>query len=188
MIWTIPNIISMSRVVLIILSITGLYYGNFAVRVVSTILILLSFLLDWIDGWVARTINQGTVIGSMIDVIADRLTEYILWIFFLGLGLVPLWAPLIVIPRGVITDFIRSRATARGVSVYDLPKSWISKFLVKSRIMRGLIGLSKLCLFTILGLELAGIHLGLVYPLVIITVILNLSRGLPVILEASNVS
>ncbi len=185
--FTLADKISILRVILIILAILMLYFGDNLIKLSSAILIVLGFLLDWVDGWIARRFKQERPIGSMIDVIADRLSEYLLWIFYLGMGVIPIWAPLIVIPRGVLTDFIRSQATAKGISVYELPKSRIAKFLVKSRFMRGLIGLSKLCLFTVLAMELGGLNLGVSYALVVLVVILNVLRGLPVILEAKTI-
>ncbi len=187
--WNVPNTISIFRTVVIPISIILLYFGNIELKLIGVILIPLAFALDGIDGLVAKKLNQKTTLGSLLDVLADRITEYMLWIFFSGLGLVPLWAPLIVIPRGVVTDAIRAHATAKGISVYDLPKNRISRFLVSNRIPRVLIGLGKGVLFTLLALVLVGLAIpsGVVFWLVVFVVILNLARGIPVILEAGEI-
>ena len=179
------NAITISRTILIFVAVTLLYFGNETVKLVGAFAIILSFVLDAVDGLVARKFKLQTVTGSLLDVLGDRITEYVLWIFFLDADLIPLWASLIVITRGVLTDFIRAEAEAKNIAVYDLPKSRVAKFLVASRIMRFSIGFSKMILFSLLSFKMAGfdISYSICYTLIIITVALNILRGLPVIIE-----
>lgn len=185
--WNVPNTIGVIRTLVIPIAIIMLYYNFYAYVGIS--LIILSYLLDAVDGYLARKLNQTTTIGSLVDVLADRITEYILWIFFTYMKYIPLWAPLIVIPRGVLTDAIRSIASAKGISVYDLPKNSISKLLVRSRLFRVLIGLGKLVSFTYAGYLMAIGRPTDVYVfwLVVFVVVINIARGLPVIIESGPV-
>lgn len=179
------NAITVFRTILILAAIAFLYFGNETVKLIGAFTIIFSFVLDAVDGLVARKLKLETAKGSIFDVLGDRITEYMLWIFFLDANLIPLWAPLIIIPRGVLTDFIRVEGEAKNIAVYDLPKSRISKFLVASRVMRFGIGFSKMSLFSLLSFKMAGFNIPYIicYILIVITVVLNISRGLPVIVE-----
>ncbi len=187
MIWNIPNLVCLVRVILIVLALPIMYHFP-EYWIASSSLIAVSFLLDAVDGYLARKLNQKTVFGSLLDVIADRITEYLLWVFFAYERIIPLWAPLIVIPRGVLTDSIRSIANAKGISVYDLPRSKVAKALVSNRVPRITIGLGKAVLFILSAIQLSGKNLeGVIFWLTVFVVIVNLARGLPVIIEGARV-
>ena len=71
---TIPNILSMFRIVLIPV-IVWLYvhnYNGYAVMV-----LLLSGLTDVVDGFVARHFNMISDFGKILDPIADKLTQFV---------------------------------------------------------------------------------------------------------------
>lgn len=179
------NAITVFRTILILAAITFLYFGDETIKLAGAFTVIFSFVLDAVDGLVARKLKLQTVEGSIFDVLGDRITEYMLWIFFLDADLIPLWAPLIIITRGVLTDFIRAEGGAKGIAVYDLPKSGISKFLVAGRVMRFGIGFSKMALFSLLSFKMAGfdIPFSICFILIVIAVALNILRGLPVIVE-----
>ncbi|RKQ33547.1 CDP-alcohol phosphatidyltransferase family protein [Oceanobacillus halophilus] len=75
-VFTIPNILSIIRLILIPIFIytyvtatgTNDYY-------IAAIIILLSGLTDFLDGFVARKFNQITELGKTLDPIADKLTQ-----------------------------------------------------------------------------------------------------------------
>ncbi len=195
--WNVPNTLGVLRVFFIIAAIPLMYYVP-TLWWIAVILILSSFALDGLDGYLARKLDQTTTLGSLVDVLADRITEYMLWVFYTGMGAIPLWAPLIVIPRGVITDAIRAIANAKGISVYELPQSGIAKALIKNRVPRLLIGFLKAVLFTTAAVYLAStqniccfemkqVLNTWIFWLTVLVVVLNIARGLPVILEADTV-
>ena len=188
MFWNAPNTVCVVRAGLIPIAVVLLWLNNTTSRILGLTLIVISFLMDALDGYLARKLNQKTTIGSLVDVIADRITEYMLWVFFSYEHIIPVWVPLIVIPRGVLTDSTRSIAASKGVSVYDLPRSRLAKFLVTSRIMRITIGGGKLLLFILAGASMIwSIPESWIFWLSALVVIINLSRGIPVIAESSQI-
>jgi CDP-diacylglycerol--glycerol-3-phosphate 3-phosphatidyltransferase len=66
---------------------------------VGLVLLIILFLMDWFDGYVARLRNEVTELGAVLDIAIDRAVENILWITFMYLGLVPLWVPIIFLIR-----------------------------------------------------------------------------------------
>ncbi len=180
------NIISIIRIILLPVYLIFLLYGSIPLKKTAIILCIIIFLMDYIDGWIAEKCNSKTKIGSHLDVIADRIAEIFFWLAFLSLGLVPLWAPLIVFSRCMITDLIRAQALLKNKGTYDTIQSGTGQFIVKSRLMRGLYGGMKMTLFALLTASLTmqtDNILSITPVLTAIVVILCIIRGIPVISE-----
>jgi CDP-diacylglycerol--glycerol-3-phosphate 3-phosphatidyltransferase len=184
------NIITLIRFPLLFLYLILLYFGDRASLLWNTPLILLIFALDGLDGWVARKRGETSLLGSVLDITMDRSLEYILWVVYAHLGLIPIAVPVIVLIRGTFVDAIRSMGMKDGVSAFEQIQSPLSRFLVSSRFMRAFYGLVKTLAATLLTLSYAlaatpgqyGIYLaGVVFTW--ISVITCLMRGFPVIIE-----
>ncbi len=74
----IPNLISLSRIIIIFPIIYFLFLGNYYL---SFSFFLIGGLSDFLDGYVARRINQESLIGESLDLLADKLFVCILLIF-----------------------------------------------------------------------------------------------------------
>jgi CDP-diacylglycerol--glycerol-3-phosphate 3-phosphatidyltransferase len=187
---SLANLITLSRLPLLLLLVGLLFVPNFAVRLCGLVLLIVLFLMDWFDGYVARLRNEVTELGAVLDIAIDRAVENILWISFMYLGLVPLWVPIIFLIRSFIVDSIRGVALTRGQSGFGMMHSALGRFLVASRFMRALYGLAKGVIFGLLYLTwalalkdpnmLITLH-PLNQVLIFFTTGLCLLRGLPVI-------
>jgi CDP-diacylglycerol---glycerol-3-phosphate 3-phosphatidyltransferase len=187
---SLANLITLARLPLLLLVVGFLFMPNFAVRLCGLALLIVLFLMDWFDGYVARLRQEVTELGAVLDIAIDRAVENILWITFMYLGLVPLWVPIIFLIRSFIVDSIRGVALTRGKSGFGMMHSRLGRFLVASRFMRALYGLAKSVIFGLLYLTWA---LALKDPNILITLHplnqgliffttgLCLIRGLPVI-------
>ena len=71
-VWTIPNIISFIRILLI--PVFGVLFYN-GQLMWALIILALSGFTDFIDGKLARKLNQVSELGKMLDPIADKLTQ-----------------------------------------------------------------------------------------------------------------
>jgi phosphatidylglycerophosphate synthase len=113
------------------------------------------FSLDAIDGILARRLNSQSLLGSFIDIAADRLVEFIFLQYFISAGLVPLWFILVFYTRIVLTDACRIRAfkmekvSAAGIL---LPRPW--HFFVLSKFSRSAYAALKAVLFSVLLLTM----------------------------------
>ena len=103
------------------------------------------FALDAVDGSVARKRNETSDIGALLDTLADRIIENTFWIYFAVQGLIPIWMPIAVMTRGIITDTLQRRVGA--------PKSGWGYALTRSRISRGLYGAVKMLAFMSLAFQ-----------------------------------
>ena len=155
-------------------------------------LLVLLFLMDWLDGVVARRRRQTTDLGAVLDIALDRTVENVLWIAFMRLDLVSFWVPVIFLVRSFLVDGIRGVALTWGKSGFSMMHTSWGRFLVASRFMRGLYGLAKvatfLCLWLTHALALENPHhLATLKPLYLslvwLTVGLCVLRGIPVLLD-----
>jgi CDP-diacylglycerol--glycerol-3-phosphate 3-phosphatidyltransferase len=189
---SIANLITLARLPLLLLLVGLLFVPSFEVRLAGLALLIVLFLMDWFDGYVARLRNEVTEIGAVLDIALDRSVENILWLTFMYLGLVPLWVPIVFLIRSFVVDGVRGVALARGKSGFGMMHSSLGRFLVASRFMRALYGLAKGVIFGLLYLTWA---LALKNPnilitlhplnqgLILFTTGLCIMRGLPVILD-----
>ena len=74
----IPNVLTWARIVMIPLFVGILYFPEdwmspFARNVTATALFTLAALTDWLDGYLARTLNQMSAFGAFLDPVADKL-------------------------------------------------------------------------------------------------------------------
>ncbi|MBQ7916265.1 MAG: CDP-alcohol phosphatidyltransferase family protein [Firmicutes bacterium] len=98
-IFTIPNILSMVRILLIPVFV-DLYFKEKAL--LAGVVLVLSGLTDTLDGYIARRFNLITNLGKVLDPIADKLTQAVV-AFCLCIQL-PQVIPLLVLL--VIKEFI----------------------------------------------------------------------------------
>jgi CDP-diacylglycerol---glycerol-3-phosphate 3-phosphatidyltransferase len=189
--WNVANQLTFFRVFLVFASIYLLALPSNRAKVCAVLLIPLLFALDGADGYIARKYNAQTRFGSFLDVFADRVTETAYLLFFLSEQLVPLWAVLVVVVRGLLTDAVRAQALSLGKTVYSMMESNAGKSIVAGRFMRALVGGVKAALFTSLAVEFAfdGAWLApLSYYLMLAFVAINLARGYPVLAEGAKFS
>ncbi len=132
------NIITVARYPLLFLYLGIIYYGNQTLLLWNVPFIIIIFNLDSLDGWVARKLNETSLLGSVLDIATDRTLEYVLWVVYAHLGLISVLVPIIVIIRGTLVDAVRSVRMKSGLSAFDQIQSRLNKFLVSSRFMRAL--------------------------------------------------
>lgn len=157
--------------------------------------------MDALDGWAARRYNEANEAGALFDIAGDRIVELALWTFFAirtdpsGRPLVPLWVPLVMITRTVVTDLVRSVAFAQGRTPFgpgSMQESGWTRELTASRWSRAVYGALKAVCFCALGILLAWqaaapTHVWLppvrltVGALVLATVAFSVARAIPVL-------
>lgn len=197
------NIITLGRIVLVFVVIL-LFHGGLIMQASAIVLTILVIYLDSLDGIVARKLGLASDFGALFDITGDRIVEHVYWILFTALGLVTLWVPIIIISRSFLVDSLRTLAYAReGKTPFgkkSMMRSRITHFLTASRFSRGLYGGCKVVVFVLLGVVTALPQARSTYPTVFtknvadiltlaantvvwIVVVMNLIRGIPVLLD-----
>jgi CDP-diacylglycerol--glycerol-3-phosphate 3-phosphatidyltransferase len=73
MFFTIPTLLTWTRIVAIPL-IVGVFYLGLEPRIqnlVATVMFVVFALTDWLDGYLARRLNQTSSFGAFLDPVAD---------------------------------------------------------------------------------------------------------------------
>ena len=187
------NLITVLRFPLLAGIVALLYLGGAGGQMAAAALIILLILMDSLDGIVARWRNEQTLIGSALDIAADRAVEIVLWVSFAHQGLISVLIPLIVVVRGALTDSMRNVALQHGYSAHNMMRSPWGRWLVASPPMRSGYAFSKAVAFTLLawslGLRSGGYATADAVETVAVAaswlaVALCLLRGIPVLIEA----
>lgn len=110
-VWTVPNVVSMVRLALV---------PVFAVLIVSgqdvwaLVVLAVSGASDWLDGYLARRLNQVTKLGQVLDPAADRLFILVTLVGLLWRGVVPWWVLALVVLRDVLLACLAPVLARRG--------------------------------------------------------------------------
>lgn len=191
------NLITLSRLLLLVVVVALAYAPPSAWQLANVPLLILVFVTDGLDGWVARRRGEESLFGAMFDIAGDRIVELTLWIVLADLDLVPVWVPLVFVVRGTVVDAIRASQTKRrGQSPFALMESPLGRWLVAGKFMRIFYAVLKAHAFCWLLLiqplpalapalwaDWGGLLAGVGAALVYLSVAVCLARGVPVIAE-----
>jgi CDP-diacylglycerol--glycerol-3-phosphate 3-phosphatidyltransferase len=101
-VWTLSNLLSLSRIALLIPILYLLLYSSPLNRLAAVALMVFSALTDYFDGWTARRLHQETEAGRILDPLADKICAGTVAIVLAALGDVPIWFVASVIARDSI--------------------------------------------------------------------------------------
>ena len=195
----VANRITIARFPLLLLIVLLLYSLSPLARLATVPLMVVLIAMDSLDGIIARRRGEVSLMGSVLDIMADRAVELVLWVCYAHLGLIPVAVPIIFVLRGTIVDSLRSLHVSAGTAPFKGMRTSLGSWLVGSPVMRSTYGVAKMLSFTGLALTHAlsayasrgavgsgpvdTIHLVFVVT-TWIAVVLCLARGAPVIIEA----
>ena len=127
MAWTLPNILTVGRIVATpFIAILAFLPGWFP-KTVAVVLFIVAAVSDVIDGYLARSRGEISDLGKLLDPIADKvlliaLLVPIYWLTHTVVryelpwwGAVPLWAVLLLVVREIFITAFRWMAKRRGV-------------------------------------------------------------------------
>ncbi len=125
---TIPTLLTWARIAAIPF-IVGVYYlpWDLATRnLVATSLFVLFAATDWLDGWLARRLNQTSAFGAFLDPVADKMLICASLLVLLEQGRVGALVALIIIGREIAISALREWmahiGASRSVAVHMLGK------------------------------------------------------------------
>lgn len=119
-----PNLITVLRLVLLVpvcwLLLLPMPAGQ---DVLPVVLLGLWASTDWIDGFLARRLDQASRLGELLDPIADRIGIAAVVVVLVLIGLLPVWAVITMIVIDLLLVILAGPAARRG----DLHVSWAGK-------------------------------------------------------------
>lgn len=130
--WTLPNILTVARIGLApVIALLPFIEGSWP-KVIAFVIFLVAATSDLVDGYLARSRNQVSDIGKLLDPIADKLVLFatlvpIYWITrhptlladyqIPWWGSLPLWVAVLLVGREVLITIFRFQAKRRGVVI-----------------------------------------------------------------------
>ena len=123
---------SMVQLAVLIPMIIGLYYlpeewlSYHDKNIAATVVFILAALTDWLDGYLARRLNQTSAFGAFLDPVADKLIVVGALIALLYLNRVDMLVALIIIGREIaisaLREWMAQIGAAKSVAVHMLGK------------------------------------------------------------------
>jgi CDP-diacylglycerol--glycerol-3-phosphate 3-phosphatidyltransferase len=125
---TIPTLLTWARIAAIPL-IVGVYYlpWDMATKnVAATAMFVLFALTDWLDGWLARRLDQTSAFGAFLDPVADKILICASLLVLLEHGRVDALVALVIIGREIaisaLREWMAQIGASRSVAVHMLGK------------------------------------------------------------------
>lgn len=112
-----PNLVTMGRVLFVP---AVLYFmDNYSpVRsLIAALLYLIASIGDGVDGYLARSRGQVSVLGKFLDPVADKLMVTAVMVFMVALGRVPAWLVVVLVARDFAITGLRSIASSEGIVI-----------------------------------------------------------------------
>jgi len=126
-----PNLLTWLRIILIPLFVGIFYFEKSWVsgpnqNLVATVIFTAAAVTDWLDGWLARKLDQTSAFGAFLDPVADKLMVAAALIILVQLERVDAIIALIIIGREItisaLREWMANIGAARSVAVSFLGK------------------------------------------------------------------
>lgn len=130
--WTLPNILTLARILITPVIALLPFIEGYWPKVICFFVFLAAALSDFVDGYLARSRNQVSDLGKLLDPIADKLllVATLVPIFWLTRhptlpanydipwwGHLPLWVLILLLGRELLMTMFRWYANRRGVVI-----------------------------------------------------------------------
>ena len=120
MFFTIPTLLTWARIVAIPL-IVGVFYLPIAWTVearnlIATVLFVVTALTDWLDGYLARRLNQTSAFGAFLDPVADKFLVCAALLVLVHLNRCNALLALVIIGREIAISSLREWMAQIGAS------------------------------------------------------------------------
>jgi len=118
MFFTVPTLVTWARIAAIPL-IVGVFYLPLdppTRNLVATVLFVVVALTDWLDGWLARRLNQTSAFGAFLDPVADKFLVCAALLVLVELDRVNALAALVIIGREIAISALREWMAQIGAS------------------------------------------------------------------------
>jgi len=125
---TIPTLLTWARIVAIPL-ILGVFYMPLApttCNLLATVLFIAFAATDWLDGWLARRLNQTSAFGAFLDPVADKFLVCASLLVLVHMQRTDVFVALIIIGREIaisaLREWMAQIGAGRSVAVHMVGK------------------------------------------------------------------
>jgi len=134
----IPNTLSLLRLFLVTPFLIAVIYKHYALALV---LFVLAGISDFLDGFLARRLDQKSLLGQFLDPMGDKLLTTVTFISLAIEGTVPAWLAVVVVAKDVYVA-LGSGIAYLGGNVSDFPPTLWGKWSTALQIATVIVVLS----------------------------------------------
>jgi CDP-diacylglycerol--glycerol-3-phosphate 3-phosphatidyltransferase len=121
---TLPNWITFSRLLGIPFLLYGLYNPTSQAKWICLTIFLIAALTDWLDGYLARKLNQISDLGKFLDPLVDKFLVLAPLLVFVELGKIPAWGVFVILARELaIAGWRVNQTTITGANIWGKLKT-----------------------------------------------------------------
>jgi CDP-diacylglycerol---glycerol-3-phosphate 3-phosphatidyltransferase len=121
---SLPTWITLSRLLGVPFILYFLTVGDSASRTWAFVIFLLCAGTDWLDGYLARKLNQVTDLGKVLDPLVDKLLVFAPLLVLIEQGQIPAWGVFIILARELtIAGWRVSQTTVSGANLWGKTKT-----------------------------------------------------------------
>ncbi|MEI7969869.1 MAG: CDP-diacylglycerol--glycerol-3-phosphate 3-phosphatidyltransferase [Betaproteobacteria bacterium] len=154
----------------------------------ASTLFLFGAITDWLDGWLARSLNQTSAFGAFLDPVADKLMVAATLIVLVHLQRVDVIVAVIIIGREIAISALREWMAKIGQS-RSVAVSFIGKVKTACQMIALLMLLHWDPLFGMIPLRTAGLSLAWIAAgLTLVSMVMYLRRAWPLVRQHEAVS
>jgi cardiolipin synthase len=184
MLFNVPNLITYSRIVLIPL-IVGIFYLpdqwlSFENKnIIACTIFVVAAVTDWLDGYLARRLNQMSAFGAFLDPVADKLIVVGALVVLLYLSRVDPLVALIIVGREIAISALREWMALLGQGK-SMAVAYIGKLKTTSQMIAIPLLLYHDSLFGLLDCQWLGtILINVAAVLTVVSMLYYLRKALP---------
>ena len=128
MFFTIPTLLTWTRIVAIplIVGVFEVWPDRSISNLVATVMFVVFALTDWLDGWLARKLNQTSSFGAFLDPVADKFLVCASLLVLVHLQRADVFVALIIIGREIaisaLREWMAQIGASRSVAVHMIGK------------------------------------------------------------------
>ncbi|MDD5438867.1 MAG: CDP-diacylglycerol--glycerol-3-phosphate 3-phosphatidyltransferase [Candidatus Omnitrophica bacterium] len=111
---TLSNKLTISRIFLTFVFMFFLFSRGVPAKAAALVFFIAATVTDYLDGFFAKTRNEITNFGKIMDPIADKILTLAAFLAFVEMELVPAWIVVIIILRELVITGLRLAALAKG--------------------------------------------------------------------------
>ena len=114
-----PNVLTWLRILMIPMFVGVFYFeqswmSHAAQNLVATVIFTAAAITDWLDGWLARRLNQTSAFGAFLDPVADKLMVAAALVVLVQLGRIDAVIALVIIGREIAISALREWMASIG--------------------------------------------------------------------------
>lgn len=116
-----PIALTLVRIVLVPLVMVFLISSSRVNVLIAAVIFVTASITDWLDGRLARRLNQVTRLGTLLDPVADKLLVAAALVSLVHVGMLPAWMAVVIIGRELAVTGLRGVALSMGAVVAASP-------------------------------------------------------------------